>query len=197
MLSNHEILILTEFVTLLQPIEWVTNAISGDTYPTCSVIIPLVYCMRSSLLKQSPSTETCKIFQTKLLTQAEVKKVNPTKNNSEDFDFWDAHDALARASANRVEVVTEGLCLELRQYLAEPVIGREKDPFKYWQSMRATRPNLFKVPIKYLSVIGTSVPSERLFSIAGLIKSDKRNRLGADNLNQVQFLSCFSREEWD
>lgn len=42
---------------------------------------------------------------------------------------------------------------------------------------------------KYLTIVEMSVPSERLFSRAGNILTDSRNRLSADHLQELLFLN--------
>ena len=70
------------------------------------------------------------------------------------------------------------------------------DPIKKWTQMAATQPNLAKVALKYLSVVGTSVPSKRLFSKAGMMMTAKRNRLGGDLLSKQLFLQSAEKKYW-
>ncbi|KAF0744863.1 zinc finger BED domain-containing protein 1-like, partial [Aphis craccivora] len=44
---------------------------------------------------------------------------------------------------------------------------------------------------KYLSIVATSVPCERLFSEGGTIISKKRNRLSSERLSQLLFLNSY------
>lgn len=60
---------------------------------------------------------------------------------------------------------------ELRQYLNSALIDRKDDPLKYWSKMKDIYPNIYKIAIKHLIVIATSVPSQRLFSKADNIIS--------------------------
>lgn len=76
---------------------------------------------------------------------------------------------------------TDGLCTELNGYLGEIRIDRKDDVFKYWLGLKSTHPELFQLAVKYLSILATSVPSERLFSKAGLTKTHSRNRLTGEN----------------
>ncbi|KAF0682248.1 zinc finger BED domain-containing protein 1-like [Aphis craccivora] len=50
-------------------------------------------------------------------------------------------------------------------------------------------PELYKLQQKYLCIPATSVPSERVFSKAGLLTNDRRNRLSPKNLNYIIFLN--------
>ena len=90
-----------------------------------------------------------------------------------------------------------GVFSELRNYLSQPTIPRQADPLKYWEAMKHSFPNIYSVARKYLSVPATSVPSERLFSKAGIIDSDKRSRLDPERLNKLVFLSSIREEDWD
>ena len=47
----------------------------------------------------------------------------------------------------------------------------------------------------YLSIMGSSVSSERAFSSAGITISKRRNRLQADVVEALQFLKCLLRKE--
>jgi len=56
---------------------------------------------------------------------------------------------------------SSGLCLEIKSFVNSSVIPLQHDPIEYWQSQ--TNDILRKIALKYISIIGTSVPSERLF----------------------------------
>ena len=47
----------------------------------------------------------------------------------------------------------------------------------------------------YLSIMGSSVSSERAFSSAGITVSKRRNRLQADIVEALQFLKCLLRKD--
>ncbi|EFN65160.1 hypothetical protein EAG_04258, partial [Camponotus floridanus] len=73
--------------------------------------------------------------------------------------------------------------LELRQYLNQTVISRSENPIEYWDKLKVAYPTLYSCALKYLSIVITSVPSERLFSKAGAIKAERRSRLSGDRFN--------------
>ena len=47
----------------------------------------------------------------------------------------------------------------------------------------------------YLSIMGSSVSSERAFSSAGITISKRRNRLKGDVVEALQFIKCLLRKE--
>ncbi|XP_025410705.1 zinc finger BED domain-containing protein 1-like [Sipha flava] len=69
---------------------------------------------------------------------------------------------------------------------------RDEDPLKWWKENSNLYPEVSKLAKKYLSIIATSVPCERLFSEAGNITSKKRSSLSPDRVNNLLFLnSCY------
>ncbi|GFY15506.1 hypothetical protein TNCV_1573171 [Trichonephila clavipes] len=49
----------------------------------------------------------------------------------------------------------------------------------------------------YMSIVGSSVPCERLFSIAGNIASEERNRLDPSRLDRLLFLKRLDVKHWE
>ncbi|XP_011859762.1 PREDICTED: zinc finger BED domain-containing protein 1-like [Vollenhovia emeryi] len=252
-LSREEIDILEDVVRILGPIEFVTTEISGDSYPTSSLVIPVIHCMegtikncvaltvegntfRDNILSevqrrfkdielykllavstildprykrmhfQSPKAVSAAIsyinFQLKTVAanyNMELNKANDLEpqTNSEinEFDVWTFHDNLMKSCASSFDE-PGGMNLELRQYLNQPIIPRNQNPFKHWQTLKLAYPTLFTVAIRYLSVVATSVPSERVFSKAGIIKSDLRSRLSGNRLNRLLFLGSLDEKNW-
>lgn len=109
---------------------------------------------------------------------------------NETNSLWNFHDNLV-ASSTKIRDEPGGINVELRQYLSQSVIPRHNDPLKYWQTLKHAYPVLFNIAIKYLAITATSVPSERIFSKAGIIKSDLRNRLTPTRLNMLLFFGIF------
>ncbi|XP_036148827.1 zinc finger BED domain-containing protein 1-like [Monomorium pharaonis] len=252
-LTRDEIKILEDIVQVLGPIEFVTNEISGDSYPTSSLVIPLIHCMEATIKNCITKTlegnafkdsilfeiqrrfkeiESYQIFAVLTILDPRYKKMHfksiraasvaishinrklktiSTNNNTEsnviehveprtnsklnEFNVWNIHQSLVESCASSVDE-PGGMNLELRQYLNQPIIPREQDVFKFWQTLRPAYPTLFVMAISYLSIVATSVPSERMFSKAGIIKSDLRSRLSGKRLNSLLFLGSLSEEIW-
>lgn len=72
--------------------------------------------------------------------------------------------------------------VEYDTYVSECALGEEVNPLHYWRDEQRF-PNLRVLATKYLTIMGTSVPSERLFSKAGNILTLKRNQLTAESLS--------------
>ena len=66
---------------------------------------------------------------------------------------------------------------ELDCYLGNPILEMEEDPLIWWRVEHQRYPHLAKLAQKYLCLCAISVPSERIFSIAGQIVSDRRSAL--------------------
>ncbi|XP_066602495.1 E3 SUMO-protein ligase ZBED1-like, partial [Prorops nasuta] len=241
MLNREELQILEDAIQFLQPIEKAIREVSGETYCTSSLVIPLIRCLKLSLQKRTAETEIGSSLKIKLLkaiecrfqdheknlilsistildprfkrlhfehastatttitqidkilkscTSREIKKLDKCQLKTAQIahDLWQFHDELVSQDIH-VENECYGINIDIKQYLQQPVIDRHQDPFIHWQTLIHAYPNLYPVAMKYLSIVVTSVPSERLFSKAGAIKNENRSRLTGKRLNKLLFLS--------
>lgn len=79
--------------------------------------------------------------------------------------------------------------VDLKNYFGLPYQPRQSDPLQWWSDEGKKRfPVMFQLAAKYLSIPATSVPSERVFSTAGQVISDKRNRIGDENARMLTVL---------
>lgn len=253
MLVPDELLLLKEVASIMEPVKFFINEISGDTYGTSSIIIPLVRCMEKALhsleLKSTQAiafrqnlqkviktkfgeVEKCLIYAMSTLLDPRFKQdafENPldalaarkaidkelrklkasaqvittttttttnTTPEKKTSNLWAFHNKLSLNDNQATDDTTSGVCTELHLFWTAKRVGLDADPFGYWLQVKTTFPNLYPIALKYLSVPGTSVASERLFSAAGAIKTLSRNRLTGENVNQLLFLASASREEW-
>ena len=81
---------------------------------------------------------------------------------------------------------------ELGRYLEQPVEDEDEDPLQYWQTNRETFPHLAKMEVHHLTVVASSAPVERLFSIAGKIFKPDRALLSDTRFEELRFLRCNS-----
>lgn len=75
----------------------------------------------------------------------------------------------------------------MQSYFAEDLVPRHEDPLLWWKENEKRFGNLAPLAKKYLCILGTSVPSERLFSKAGELISIRRNRLKSKNVDMMIF----------
>lgn len=115
------------------------------------------------------------------------RELPPVTEIPEDDDpLWGQFD---RQFAAHHATPTSSATIELRQYGEEPQIDRQlDDPLEWWRSREVVYPRIAKLARKYLSLVATSVPSERVFSTAGEVLSKKRNRLSSDNVQRIVVL---------
>lgn len=91
-----------------------------------------------------------------------------------------------------------GLPIQLRQYLIYPAVNRQQNPnpFVVWESMKYEYPYLWNVAKKFLPIVATFVPCERLFLHAGLIANQLRSGLSPQHLNELIFLRSIVENMW-
>lgn len=83
---------------------------------------------------------------------------------------------------------TNDLMTEFQNYLAEPQLKFDLNPFDWWKSREEKYPTIAILAKKYLSIPATSVSSERCFSTAGNVVTSKRTSLLTKNVNLLVFL---------
>ncbi|XP_054089442.1 zinc finger BED domain-containing protein 4-like [Zeugodacus cucurbitae] len=98
------------------------------------------------------------------------------------FDIWSHHKQLAHQNmkckfSNSSAITTTA------------VASINQNPTEMWDYMKNVFPELYKQASKYLSIVATSVPSERLFSKAGATITKQRNRLTGKRLSKLLFLN--------
>ena len=78
---------------------------------------------------------------------------------------------------------------EVERYLGMAIIDfKVGDPFIWWSQHSQEFPILSKLARRFLSAPATSVPSERLFSAAGNLHNDKRNRIMSELSEKLLFM---------
>ena len=97
-------------------------------------------------------------------------------------------DVMGQAEAPRSPVDPEEKARrEVQKYAL--LDADDGDPLDWWRNNEQRFPLLSVLARKYLCIPSTSVPSERVFSIAGHIVNAKRASLIPDNVNMLVFLS--------
>jgi hypothetical protein len=89
--------------------------------------------------------------------------------------------------ANRHSTKTSDAIILLRQYMESDAIDFASNPILYWEQQSKQFKELGILATRFLSVSATSVPSERIFSKAGQIISNRRANLKSKNANFLIF----------
>lgn len=121
-----------------------------------------------------------------------------TASKYENDRLWKFHLQLVEEKKTYKTNVLEsaGIHPDLKQYLSRETISLDADPIKYLIERKENTPQLASIALKYLSIIATSVPCERVFSVAKNIATPNRNRLSPDRLSRVLFLKSLSFSDW-
>lgn len=79
--------------------------------------------------------------------------------------------------------------VEVDKFLQEPLLPRKGNPLSWWSERKQVYPSLYELAKARLSIVATSVPCERIFSKAGQIVTENRNRLTGKRVEQLLFLN--------
>lgn len=110
--------------------------------------------------------------------------------------LWNFHDRLVASKVRSMDETTLSYHAELTTYLDGDLLKRDADPIEYWKTTSDVFPLLSKVALKFANVVSSSVPSERLFSGAGHVVNERRNRLTGDHVNMLVFLGSVPNGYW-
>ncbi|XP_047016312.1 uncharacterized protein si:dkey-96f10.1 [Ictalurus punctatus] len=83
----------------------------------------------------------------------------------------------------------------LERYQAEPYVSIETCPLQWWSSQAGTCDKLSHIAKRCLATPASTVPCERLFSLAGHILQKRRSALSSENVNKLACLSNWLKEE--
>lgn len=113
------------------------------------------------------------------------KRKRRLPKRSNDDNVWSHHETLLTSQHQTVheeEIYSRSEMLrDLKHYLNQPPITLNDDPLNYWHKNNVY-PILNKIAHRYFPIVATSVPSERLFSKAGNILIENRNRISPTHL---------------
>ena len=97
--------------------------------------------------------------------------------------MWSYCDEIMDKTADDEESeLVEDISTIVERYLNESNEPRKSNPLLYWKKHKDTRPILASLALRYLTSLASTVASERLFSAAGNILIESRNRLLHDKL---------------
>lgn len=128
----------------------------------------------------------------------EIGKVSPLVQTDQvrtaPNPLWSSHDLEV---TKRALVEPESLFAnEIEVYIQQPLLPRSSDPFVFWEQSERCMPGLSPVAQKYLSLVGSSVASERLVSSLNDIVSDERSRLTDQHITERVFMNRLDNKYW-
>ncbi|XP_060855185.1 zinc finger BED domain-containing protein 4-like [Metopolophium dirhodum] len=152
-------------------------------------------------LETSKAIRTVRLKIIDLKTNSSDSNVSNKDSSDDDTEradsLWSFHNELvSKKASENSEDNNERMPTDLKHFLNQPTISLNENIIKFWNVHKTMYPHIAKVAEPYLSIVATSVPSERLFSKAGNIMSAKRNRLKGEKLQHLLFLSSLNLDDW-
>lgn len=129
-----------------------------------------------------------KIYSMYFIPSSDIS--SPQKNAENNNSIWNEFDQRTNVKTN-----TSKCIIELNNFAHESIVERKSDPLEWWKSHETVYPGLSAIAKKYLPIVATSVPSERVFSTAGQVLTDRRNSLSSENVEKILFLHFNNAEE--
>ena len=131
---------------------------------------------------------------------AAVQARQSTATHDVQDDFWGDYDeeVLRHSATQSNQDIAGGIPVQLRQYLDRPAVDRvaNPDPLIAWAPFKSEYKAMYSVAQEYLIILATSIPSERLFSHAGLIASAIKSRMSPKHLEMLVFLRSCDETLW-
>ena len=153
------------------------------------------------------NSETTEMTKRKLMREMQMTKQNeneghpdePLSGNQETSPtiskgIWASFDN-KREKLQQERSAASSCIAEMRRYSEELIIARRENPLEWWQKRGSNLESLNRLAKKYLGIVATSVPSERLFSKAGEVVSARRSCIKPSNVNMILFLNSFMDRE--
>ena len=106
----------------------------------------------------------------------------------DEFSFWTSFDNYIEGR-NRSSLDQNDVQLQLDNYFKETYLSRKKNPLIYWKKNAKQYFILAELVKKYVCIMASIVPVERVFSKAGELVSKKRNRLKDNKVKKILFLN--------
>ncbi|KAL7723204.1 hypothetical protein ACLKA6_002335, partial [Drosophila palustris] len=108
----------------------------------------------------------------------------PTHDSQEDTALFSFMKAKLE---KKVKTSKSDSIITLRQYLERPHTTPDISPLDYWKNHASEMENLKECALRYLCIPACSTESERVFSRAGCIVSDRRAALKPKTVNKLLF----------
>lgn len=108
-------------------------------------------------------------------------------NKNNDISIWSKIDSGVTAYIiNDIDTKAKN---ELEMYINEDMIHRQSCPLKWWKSHAIIYPNLTEIFSEHCHNVVSCVQCEKVFTKAGCILSNRRNRLSREHIGEIIFLN--------
>jgi len=104
-------------------------------------------------------------------------------------DIWKSFDERVSSLVGQNNSTVASI-VEMDKYLNECLLSRHMDPLKWWSERKHIYPRLYEIMKRRLCVPATSVPSERVFSKAGQVLTQRRSRLTTSKVEKLIFVQA-------
>jgi len=132
--------------------------------------------------------EINKKVETETNSESEMTTFEDAKKTEESgLSLWDCFAEITNTKSNS-EQSDYSPAKELEEYLNKPLLPRTNCPLDWWKENKKEFPRLSSLAKRYLSAPGSSIYSKRLFSEAGNVYKEKRNRILPKNAETLVFL---------
>ena len=127
--------------------------------------------------------------------QVEVRESSSVEQDLQESESGPKRTKLEKFFGDSIQISSEEVSAaeaaetELQRYeLEDPLSLDTKKPLLWWKEREVNYKYLSILAKRFLCITSTSVPSERLFSSAGNLLSERRSRLSPENVEKLLFL---------
>lgn len=151
---------------------------------------PSLPSMGEDMKDPETTTDTVQV-ESNILTQTKVKSPSKKKQKFADCDEW--LEDIVCTGETKVDL-EDTISKEIDRYLSSSVniisdCDKSFTTLEWWKENELFFPRIAVLAKHYLAVQASSVPSERVFSLAGELVSKKRSRLSPENVDLFIFLN--------
>ncbi|KAK3505562.1 hypothetical protein QTP70_021899, partial [Hemibagrus guttatus] len=200
---------------LLEPCRYIMELLGGEKYVSCSVVLPALchLSLKMAVSEDDPAyvvrfkdafkenmrkrKENTNIAWLKIATALDPRLKNlKCIPKAERAEVWETLDKkkiglLLMGSDTESDDESSLESSPLARYRAESSISLEQCPLHWWSVHSRSHDKLVTIARKYLATPASTVPCERLFSLAGHIVHKKRVALAPENVNKLVCLSSW------
>lgn len=109
-------------------------------------------------------------------------------DGAKELSLWKHFQTLSQQQTATTTTIAEKIKLQLESYLSLLPIAMNENPCLWWAKNRDNFNLLVPVVRCYLGIPASEVASERVFSSAGNVVTERRHRLAQEHVEELVFL---------